>query len=112
MTDSQILLSIIIIFILIRTIIAFRKKSLTTGFTLVWFCFWLFGLFLIYDQQFVINIAHKLGISRGVDLVIYLSLIFIFYMVYKLLVKIEELERSLTEIVRNIALKEKKRKLK
>lgn len=107
MTASQILLSTIIVFILIRTIIAYKKRSLTFGFALVWSLFWIVGLFMIFDQNIVIDIANKLGISRGVDLVIYLSLISIFYMIYRLLVKIEEIDRNLTEIVRNIALKEK-----
>src|SRR5436190_20860177 len=105
MTASQLLLSILIVFIIIRTIVAFRKKNLSLFFTIIWTSFWLFGLILIFQQNFVIFIAAKLGISRGVDLIIYLSLIFIFYMLYRLLVKIEELERSITVLVRQLALR-------
>lgn len=109
MSPSQILLSTLILFILLRTINAYKKRDLSLGFSLIWIIFWLFGLFLIFEQNFVISLAKSLGISRGVDLVIYLSLIFIFYMIYRLLVKIEELERTITQIVRNITLKERRK---
>lgn len=107
MTASQILLASIITFIIARTIVAYKKNNLSSGFTLIWILFWLAGLTLIFHQEFAIGLAEKLSISRGVDLIIYLSLIFIFYMLYRLLVKLSELERQITKIIRKIALKEK-----
>ena len=109
-TPSQILLSSLIIFIITRTIIAYKQKSLREGFVLIWLIFWTTGLFLIFQQELTINIANKLGISRGVDLVIYISLITIFYMIYRLLVSIYELNQKITKIVRNIALNDIKKK--
>lgn len=108
-TPSQILLSTLIIFVITRTFIAYKKGSLSGGFTFLWIIFWLGGLFLIWQQQLAIEIAHRLGISRGVDLVIYVSLIIIFYLIYRLMVWMNEIDRKITELVRKIALKGKKR---
>ena len=106
MTPSQILLSTIIIFIIFRTLIAYRKRNFSIGFTLLWVIFWFFGLIIIYEQNFVILLAKSVGISRGVDLVIYFSLILIFYLIYKLFIKIDDLERTITKLVRKIAINE------
>jgi len=109
-TPSQILLSAIIIFIIVRTLAAYKKGSLSPFFSFAWIIFWVFGLVLIFQQEFTITVANRLGISRGVDLVIYISLILVFYMIYRLLAKIENLERSITQIVRKTAIKDAQKK--
>ncbi len=72
--------------------------------------FWIAGLVLIFNQDLTITIAKKLGISRGVDLVIYISLIFIFYMIYRTLVRVENTERQITQLVRKIAIRDAQKK--
>ncbi len=106
---SQILLSIVVVFIITRTLIAFRDKNLSVSFALIWILFWLSVLFLIFQQQLVSNIAHYLKISRGVDLVIYISLIVIFYLLYRLLVALNEVDRKITKLVRNLALDDERK---
>lgn len=108
-SSSQILLSLIIIFVIFKTIAAYKKKNLSLGFVLIWIIFWITGLITIFQQNLVIQLAHTLGISRGVDLVIYISLIAVFYMIYRILVRIEDLEREITQVVRKITLKRSKK---
>lgn len=103
-TTSQILLSAIILYILWRTYVAYKKKNLSESFVVVWGLFWIGVLILIFQQNFVSSVAHALGISRGVDLVIYISLIVIFFMLYKVLIVINELERQITQVVRKTAI--------
>ncbi len=103
---SQLLLSFLITFIIFRTYIAYKKQNLSEGFVFIWGAFWIGILVLIFKKDLVSEIAHKLGISRGVDLVIYFSLIATFYMIYRILVLIDGLDRKITELVRKIALKD------
>lgn len=105
-TASQLLLSLIILFIIARTFLAYKKKNLSPAFSFIWIVFWAGVLILIFQQNIVSNLARKVGISRGVDLIIYLSLIAAFYMIYKILVLIEEINKKLTQLVRKLALKE------
>lgn len=111
-TFSQLLLSVIILFIIFKTVDAYRKRMLSATFFVVWLLFWITGLILIFQQDLVISIAHRLGISRGVDLVIYLSLITLFYLIYRIMVWLNEINRKITELVREIALREAKQKSK
>jgi hypothetical protein len=50
------------------------------------------------------TVAHFLGVGRGTDLAFYLFSIFIFFAVTLLHLKIKRMERSMTELTREIAL--------
>jgi small membrane protein len=52
------------------------------------------------------NIAHKLGVGRGADLVFYTSIIIFWFVILKLYARIRKLEQIITEVVRKDALDE------
>ncbi len=54
-------------------------------------------------------IASFFGVEKGADLAIYISILLLFYLMFKVLVKVEELDKNITKIVREIALKENKK---
>ena len=109
-TTSQIFLSAIILFVIYRTVIAYKRKNLSRSFVSIWVTLWLVGLVAIFQQDLIIEIAHRIGISRGVDLVIYICLIVIFYLIYRLLVQIKELEKKITDLISKLALDESKKR--
>lgn len=105
---SQLILSVIVLFLLLKTYTGFRKKQISFSFSIVWCLFWLGVLFVIYYPGFLSGIATKLGIGRGVDLAIYLSVIFLFYLIYKMSIRIQVIERKITKLARSIAVDTKK----
>lgn len=73
--------------------------------------FWL-GLWLVISAAFLLPktadwIAQKLGLERGADIAIYSSILLIFYLVFKIFVRLEKIESEITAIAREIALKNK-----
>lgn len=108
MFASQFVLSAITIFIICKTLISYKKQELSKPFTLLWIICWLLILVLIFYPNFLSNIARILGIGRGVDLAIYLSVITIFYLLYKIFVRFNEIEKQITQIIREIAIKNKR----
>lgn len=108
MTLSQVLLTTIVLFVISRTLSAYARRDLTLPFTFIWLLFWLSIVFMIFNQRLVSSVAKLVGISRGVDLVIYVSLIVIFYTIYKFLLYVSGLEKTITKLVRQIALREAK----
>lgn len=105
MTISQALLSTIILFIVYKTFISFQKGNLSKNFTLTWLLLWGGVLFFIFEQNTLIKIAHLVGISRGVDLIIYLSIILLFYLIYRIFYNLNEINQKLTKIIREDALR-------
>lgn len=105
MTTSQLLLGSLIIFIIYRTARAYKNKTLSASFIIIWLIFWLVGLILVIQQDWVVRLANWIGIGRGVDLVIYLSLILLYYFVYLILIRLQKIEDNITKIVREQTLK-------
>lgn len=59
------------------------------------------------------KIAKLVGIGRGADVVIYLSIVVLFYLLFRLYVYVENLRHEISELISQLALKEdKKNKIK
>lgn len=102
----QIIVSLVSIIIISLNIWRFLQAKLSIKSLFFWTFFWLVAIILVWNP-FLTNIfASWLGVTRGADAVFYLSLIFIFYFLFYLLGRIENLERQLSDLVRKIALKE------
>lgn len=101
---SQLFLSTIIIFIIYKTILTYKRGNFSKNFTFIWLLLWISVLFLIFQQNILIKTAHFFGISRGVDLVIYLSIILNFYLIYKIFANLNDLNQKITKIIREEAL--------
>jgi len=100
----QLLILAFSLFAIARTWKQFRQGKLRKRELLFWTLFWvtLSGTALMPQTT---DIAAKfVGVGRGVDLAIYTALIALFYLVFRLYVKLEETERDITKLVRKIAL--------
>ena len=73
-----------------------------------WIIFWLAVGTVVVWPNIVQKIADNFGIGRGADFVIYISIAVIFYLLFKLHVKVEGLRRDLTVIARKDALEGEK----
>lgn len=111
----QIILSFFLLFALSRVVIQVRNARLSIGAFLFWCALFIFALVGVLDPQITGYVARMLGIGRGSDVVLYLSIALLFYLIFRLSIAMEELRNEMTEIIRKIALSEKiniKRKYK
>lgn len=106
---SQLILSIFILFILLKTFHSYRTKQISTSFFILWVLLWMAGLFAIYYPGLLTKMAGLLNIGRGVDFALYVSIILLFYLVYKVNLKIGKLNKDLTKLVRKISIKNAKK---
>ncbi len=105
LTIFQIIFVLFVLFAL-GTVVARRRDGvLGPKATLFWILFWIaVGLVVVWPDS-VQRLADHIGIGRGVDVVIYASIAMLFFLVFKMNVKIEGLKRDLTEVVREKTLK-------
>ena len=69
-----------------------------------WILFWVVAdLAALYPNSTTV-IANHFGIGRGADFILYIALAAIFYLLFKLHIKIEILGRDVTKVVRRDAL--------
>jgi hypothetical protein len=101
----QFLLLLIIIIIALRLYAKFCARDITGRQFVLWLVIWLLAAIVVVWPDITVWIANRVGVGRGSDLVIYLAIIFIFYSIFRLLLRLEKMEKNLTELVRQDALK-------
>jgi hypothetical protein len=109
MTSSQFIISSLILFIFWKTIFAYKRGSLTKTFTIPWLALWITIFLVLFQQNLLTSTAHLIGIGRGVDLAIYISVIIIFYLIFRVFVELSLINRKITKILREDALKKYKK---
>jgi len=93
--------------ILLTIFIAFAIIRLISRFNFWWLIFWIIAVVAVWVPDFLTKIANILGIGRGADLVLYVSVVAVFYLIFKIYVRLEKIERNITKIVRKDSLEEK-----
>lgn len=110
MSIFQILILLFIVFVIYKAVQRLVKKEISGWLFSVWLIFWLI-LGAIASWPISISwLANFLGIGRGVDLVIYAALFIIFYVVFKINLRLGKLEKNLSQMARRAALEEAKKK--
>lgn len=105
---QQIIALIIIAFFLARLYWQKQKNYIGANEFLFWLVFWLLAAALIIALKFIDRLVAGLGFSgSGIEVLLYLSVAVLFYFVFRLRLKLEKIEKDITKIVQNIALKGK-----
>ena len=105
----QFIIVIFILFVVSRIIFRFRKGDITSRELIIWLIFWLAVISAVLFPQKTDVVAQFLGVERGADLLVYLSIITLFFIVFKIVVRLEKIDRDVTSIVRNKALQDKEK---
>ena len=106
----KILILIFILFIVWRTCLRYRKKDITGRELIIWIFFWCLVAGATILPQKTDIIASWLGVGRGADLFVYISIIVLFFLTFRIIVKLEKIDRDITRIVRQKALTEAEKK--
>lgn len=113
MFTIQILLLIFFCFAIFKVINRFQAGELKKVSLVSWICFWLIAGVVVVIPNSTAYVATLVGIGRGADLVVYAALAIIFFVIFKLTVRIEGLNRDITKLTRKISLdKEDKTSMK
>ncbi len=104
----QILLVVFFLFALVKVIGRFKAGDITVGNMIWWSLFWVSAGIVALLPNSSAYFAKLAGIGRGADLVVYVSLAGIFFIIFRQMIKIELMNKDITKLTRKIALLEKK----
>lgn len=105
---QQIIALIIIAFFLARLYWQKQKNYISANEFLFWLIFWILAAILITALKFIDRLVAGLGFSgSGIEVLLYLSIAVLFYFLFRLRLKLEKIEKDITKIVKEIALKDK-----
>ncbi len=104
MIYTQILFTLFVLFAVSRALLRFKEGKISVLALIGWVVLWLWVEIIIWIPGVTTHIAKILGIGRGADLLIYGSIITLFYLIFRIYVKLEDIERQITQLARKTAL--------
>ncbi|MEK7557769.1 MAG: DUF2304 domain-containing protein [Patescibacteria group bacterium] len=103
---QQTLALIVIVFFLARLFWQKQKKQIAIAEFIFWLFFWLISAGAIISLKWLDKIVASLGFTAsGINILLYLSVAVLFYLIFRLRLKLSKIERDITKLVRHIALK-------
>lgn len=111
MTVFQILILLFVAFVLYKAIRRLIKKELSVWLFILWFAVWAVVAVIDIFPVVIERLATFVGVGRGVDLVIYITLIVLLYLIFRMNVRLTKTERKMSELVRKIAIDKAKKKV-
>ena len=106
----QIIFALFIIFALTRVLLRLKDGSLTFSGFFFWLIVFILAIIGVIKPELTTLVADWLGINRGSDVVIYASILLMFYLIFRTNILIENLRHDLTQLVRRLALKDEPKK--
>jgi small membrane protein len=102
----QIILILILVTAFVMTWKRVRENAITRGEAVAWSLLWVIAGIGIAQPQITTLIANFFGVGRGVDFVLYGSVVLLFVLVFRQFIAMDRIERKLTDVVRQNALKD------
>lgn len=106
----QVLAIIFALFAYSRAILRFKGKNISFREFIFWTIIWVAIIVVALIPGVTGWLSRYVGIGRPVDLLVYISIIALFYLLFRLYVKLDELDQNITKIVRKISLDKKDKK--
>ena|SRR3989344_8331077 len=107
MSTIQYFFIIVLILLGYRTVVKWRSRDLRFSEFIFWMALWTAVAIVVVYPKTSTLVANLLGVGRGADLVIYSSLLLIFYLLFRIFMRLEKMEQQITKIVIETALNEK-----
>jgi hypothetical protein len=96
------------LFAIWRAFIKFRAREISVAWFIFWTVFWLGVCIVVLLPRATEMAAAWFGVGRGVDLVIYISIVVLFYLIFKIFLKTQNLERDISKVVQELAVQKPK----
>lgn len=107
MSLIQIILPIFFVLATVKAVMRYRKNDITLVMMLLWLVLWVVGIYIVLNPNSTFHLAKILGVARGADVVMYIALAVLFFVVFRLLVTVEKLKKEIVVLTREVTLKDK-----
>ena len=92
------------LFALSRALLRLKDNDITLREFLFWAVIWVGVIIIAILPQTVKWLSQPLGITRPIDTAVYLGIILSLYLIFRLYVRMEHLEKNITRVVRETAI--------
>ncbi len=108
-TILQTVALVVALFAVSRAFLRFKDRKLSLLALLFWLVIWAGVVVAAFVPTMLTWLSAQFGVQRGVDILVYGGIILLFYLIFRVYVKLETLDQQLTKTVRELALRKKKK---
>jgi hypothetical protein len=101
----KIIIWVVGLLVLSRIIANYENKKISLGQLLLWSIIWLLVIAFTTWPYITDQLAHAVGVKSGTDIALFIAVILLFYLMFRVYVKLIDVESNITEIVKGIAVK-------
>lgn len=105
MTIIQFLLILFAAFGFAAALSRYRRGGIGLRQFFFWIVLWFGMAAVVLRPETATFLAHRLGVGRGADVVVYLALAALFYALFRVFARLEDQESQITRLTRELALK-------
>lgn len=102
----KILLLTFITFAVFRLWRRHQENAISLRWLILWMIFWIVAASIVALPEVTQRLAQIVGVGRGSDLAIYVALLSAYYILFRIMVRIEKMERDISKIVEELAIRE------
>ena len=106
MKPIQLILLFFVFFALVKVILRHRHREMRRFQFLFWVEVWVGAAVIISHPDTSTFVADLVGIGRGADLIIYVSFLIAFYLIFRIHLMLNRVEQEITQIVSTMALEQ------
>lgn len=104
---QQVIALIVIAFFLARLLLLKKKGKVPTAEFFFWLIFWSLAAVSVLSLRWLDKVVADLGFSASaINILVYVAVIALFYLNFRLRLKMERLDRAITAVSRKMALDE------
>lgn len=102
---QQIIAGLAILFFLVKLIKQWKRKTISLNEFVFWLIFWVLAILIVVFIKQIDQIVIGLGFSSSaINLVFYLAVLFLFYLIFKMRLKMVKIEKNISDLAREISL--------
>lgn len=98
------------LFALSRAVLRYKDKSIKANELFFWSIIWIGVIVIALFPGIFVALSSFFGIGRGVDILLYIGMILLFYLLFRIYVKFEAQQKEITALVREVALQNAQKK--
>jgi len=104
----QIIIILFAIFALSRAFLRLKNREMVITAFLFWAIIWVVIIILAIFPTFLTKIANTIGINSGIDLLVIFGVMILFYLIFRLHIKMGKIEQEMSKLVTKLAIEKKK----
>jgi len=101
----KLILLLFIAFAVFRLFKRYSEKAIVLRWLILWLLFWVASGVVVAAPELTTRVAALVGVGRGADLALYVAVFALYYLLFRVMVKLERMEKDISKIVEELAIR-------